>query len=160
MKLRKSRLQTEHVHSRNSVTRSRNSNNRKKAKSAPTSTGVERNRARVTRVCFMLVLVFLICWCPFYAVHMAKMVGMQGTVTTFTITLEMTPHMKFEHFITGRLLQDINANFHSICLLQFRNQSLHLQLHGNQLLGENQVKSAHELTLFIDTIQTIEIAGF
>ncbi|XP_039248722.1 somatostatin receptor type 2-like isoform X2 [Styela clava] len=38
----------------------------------------EKSRIRITFTCFILVLLFLVCWLPFHAVHLAKIRGIPG----------------------------------------------------------------------------------
>ena len=40
-----------------------------------------KDRKRVTIMCAALVSSFLLCWLPFHAVHLAKFVGINATVS-------------------------------------------------------------------------------
>lgn len=56
------------------TTASNKKGNKRKKSAATSRANAERNR--VTIMCAVLVALFLVCWLPFHAVHMAKIIGM------------------------------------------------------------------------------------
>ena len=53
---------------------------RKRRRSSNASTGKSyREKRRVTVMCAVLVLLFLVCWLPFHSIHLAKIVGIPSS---------------------------------------------------------------------------------
>ncbi|XP_077968031.1 somatostatin receptor type 2-like isoform X2 [Styela clava] len=76
------RMRTSRIKSTYSSTRSKESIPnpvcRQKRSKSIVSVRDSKNRNRVTTMCVSLVLLFLFCWFPFHAVHMARMNGING----------------------------------------------------------------------------------